>query len=402
MAHSVLRVGVFVACCLALATAVNANAKPGNKLRRARTASGYDPLEGMNAAQIIAYWGYPVETHAVTTEDGYILTMFRLPKPGAPPVYLQHGFLDSADTWLMNSPTESLAFILYDAGYDVWLGNVRGNQYGQAHTTYPVNSVQFWAFSWDEMAQYDLVAMAKYVTSTNGAQNCTYIGHSQGTTMYFANALRWGTAMPLINAFVGLAPISYIGHTTSPILRAGADLHLDSIIDFFDDKEFELTPAFMQKYFAALCEATPFICDDMIAAFSGYDKAYFNMSNWDMYAAHFPCPTSVYTFAHWAQLIRSQGFGMFDYGLITNLQKYGQTTPPTYDLSQYQGPPLYLHHGGQDVLADPQDFQQLSTTLPSSSIQQIYYYAPWGHLDFVWGLDGVQCYNNILQMLPSY
>jgi pimeloyl-ACP methyl ester carboxylesterase len=394
MARLVL--GAVALCCLALTV----SAKSGNKLRRASTASGYNPIEGMNAPQIIAYWGYPVETHPVTTEDGYILTMFRIPKPGAPPVYLQHGFLDSADTWLMNSPTESLAFILYDAGYDVWLGNARGNQYAQAHTTYPVNSKEFWAFSWDQMAQYDIVAMAKFVTSTNGAQNCTYVGHSQGTTMYFANAVMYGTALPLINAFVGLAPITFIGHTTSPILRTAADLHLDNIIDFFDDKEFELTPAFAKKWCGALCEDDPTICDDMIAAFSGYDKAYFNMSNWDVYASHFPSPTSVYTFVHWLQIIRSMGFAMFDYGLITNLEKYGQATPPKYDLTQYQGPPLYLHHGGADMLCDPTDFQTLASTLPSSSITEIYFYPPWGHLDFVWGLDAVQCYAKILDILP--
>lgn len=32
-----------------------------------------DPDEDLNATQIIARWGYPVETHVVTTEDGYIL-----------------------------------------------------------------------------------------------------------------------------------------------------------------------------------------------------------------------------------------------------------------------------------------------------------------------------------------
>lgn len=49
--------------------------------------------------EIIKRWGYPVETHYVTTEDGYILTLFRIPygkksalkQPGKP-VLLQHGY----------------------------------------------------------------------------------------------------------------------------------------------------------------------------------------------------------------------------------------------------------------------------------------------------------------------
>lgn len=39
-----------------------------------------------------------------------------------------------------------LAFILADQGYDVWLGNARGNLYSKAHVTYNVDSPAFWNF----------------------------------------------------------------------------------------------------------------------------------------------------------------------------------------------------------------------------------------------------------------
>ena len=72
--------------------------------------------------EIIAYNGYPAETHHVTTEDGYILALHRIPhgKNGSKghgyPVFLQHGLTDSSATFLMNSPNQSLAFILADQG----------------------------------------------------------------------------------------------------------------------------------------------------------------------------------------------------------------------------------------------------------------------------------------------
>ncbi len=54
-----------------------------------------------------------------------------------------------------NFRDESLAYILSDAGYDVWLGNNRGNTFSKQHQTLSVDSDAFWDFTYDEMAIYD-------------------------------------------------------------------------------------------------------------------------------------------------------------------------------------------------------------------------------------------------------
>jgi len=59
--------------------------------------------------------GYKVETHQVTTEDGYILQMHRIPSdpPGGEPVFLQHGLLSSSADWVELGPDHGLGEKLY-------------------------------------------------------------------------------------------------------------------------------------------------------------------------------------------------------------------------------------------------------------------------------------------------
>jgi lysosomal acid lipase/cholesteryl ester hydrolase len=64
---------------------------------------------------MIVRHGYPAETHTVTTEDGYILTMHRIPyspkspaAPNTPVVFLQHGLLGSSSDWVILGPNKSL------------------------------------------------------------------------------------------------------------------------------------------------------------------------------------------------------------------------------------------------------------------------------------------------------
>lgn len=71
-------------------------------------------------------------------------------------------------------------------GYDVWFGNSRGNTFSKNHTTLSTSDVEFWRFSFDQMAAYDIPASVDYVLTVNGAPTLVYVGHSQGTTIGLA------------------------------------------------------------------------------------------------------------------------------------------------------------------------------------------------------------------------
>nr|XP_020829282.1 gastric triacylglycerol lipase-like [Phascolarctos cinereus] len=178
-----------------------------------------DPEVNMNVSQIIACWGYPNEEREAVTEDSYVLTLNRIPRgknsarKGPQPVtYLQHGFLTSASDWILNLPGSSLAFMLADAGYDVWMGNSRGNTWSRKNVYFSPDSSEFWAFSFDEMAKYDLPATINFILEMTGHEQLYYVGHSQGSTLAF---IAFSTDQALarkVKALFALSPTTAMKH----------------------------------------------------------------------------------------------------------------------------------------------------------------------------------------------
>lgn len=136
--------------------------------------------------ELIQHWGYPVEVHNVQTEDGYILGMHRIPQPGRPPVFLVHGVGSSSATWVYGPPKKSLGYLLADAGFDVWMGNTRGNTYSRKHVIFKACSFcdKFWNFGFDDTGIKDLSAEIDFILESTGFEKIHFVGHSMGGTQY--------------------------------------------------------------------------------------------------------------------------------------------------------------------------------------------------------------------------
>ena len=93
-----------------------------------------------------------MEEHAVVTEDHFILGVQRIPRGRAGKahggsktvVFLLHGLLGDSSNWVQNYPDDSLGYILADSGYDVWLGNIRGNRYSRRNRRLCPWEPKFW------------------------------------------------------------------------------------------------------------------------------------------------------------------------------------------------------------------------------------------------------------------
>ncbi|KAI4469876.1 lysosomal acid lipase-related [Holotrichia oblita] len=151
---------------------------------------------------------YPIEVHNLNTSDGYELNIHRIPhgldnnssSGNRSVILLVHGLQESAEHWMING-NKSLAFLLANLGYDVWMANARGTYHSRGHTRYDTSNPEYWDFSWHEIGLYDHPATIDYILSKTGVSKLSYIGHSQGYFRQYEyqgieNVLRYGRLDP--------------------------------------------------------------------------------------------------------------------------------------------------------------------------------------------------------------
>uniref|UniRef100_A0A4W2CMT6 Lipase n=1 Tax=Bos indicus x Bos taurus TaxID=30522 RepID=A0A4W2CMT6_BOBOX len=351
-----------------------------------RKQRSVNPEASMNISQIISYWGYPDEEYDITTEDGYILGLYRIPygKTNSENnsvqrlvVYLQHGLLTSASSWISNLPNNSLGFLLADAGYDVWMGNSRGTTWSRKHLYLKTNSKEFWAFSFDEMAKYDLPASIDFIVKQTQQQQIFYVGHSQGTTIAFITFSTIPKIAERIKVFFALAPVFSIKYSKSPLIKMA--YNWKSLIKFFSgSKEFLPNTSFKRFVGSKLCPLKIFvkICRDVLFMISGYDLKNLNT------------------------LFNSSHLKAFDWGSPDlNLVHFNQTTSPLYNVTS-MNVPTATWSGDSDLLADPEDVKILLSEITNHIYHKTISY--YNHVDFLFGLDVYhQVYSEIIDIIQG-
>ncbi|XP_022355259.1 lysosomal acid lipase/cholesteryl ester hydrolase [Enhydra lutris kenyoni] len=369
-----------------------------------------DPETNMNVSEIIVHWGFPSEEHFIETEDGYILCLHRIPhgrknssaKGPKPVVFLQHGLLADSSNWITNLPNSSLGFILADAGFDVWMGNSRGNTWSRKHKTLSASQSEFWAFSYDEMANYDLPASINFILNKTGQEQVYYVGHSQGTTIGFIAFSQIPELAKKVKMFFALAPVASVKFSKSPLTKLG-ELPEFLLKDLFGVKEFLPQNTLLKWLGTHVCNHVILkeLCGNAFFVLCGFNEKNLNMSRVPVYVAHSPAGTSVQNMLHWDQFIKSQKFQAFDWGSSArNYFHYNQTYPPPYSVKDMPVPTA-VWSGGQDLLADVKDISflllQITNLVYNKCIPE------WEHLDFIWGLDAPWwLYNDIVDLMRKY
>ncbi|XP_048362954.1 lipase member M-like [Sphaerodactylus townsendi] len=369
-----------------------------------------DPEAFMSINELIMYRGYPSKEYEVVTDDGYVLSINRIQygiknqgnSVVKPVVFLQHGLLGDGSNWVTNLENNSLGFVLADAGYDVWIGNSRGNIWSRRHQNMSVHQEEFWAFSFDEMAKYDLPAVLNFILQTTGQQQLYYIGYSQGAAIAFIAFSTMPELAQKIKMFLALAPVTRIKYAKSPAMKL-MSLPEKLLRVMLGKKEFLRRNKLLKKIVVPLCSYRLFsgACGNIFFLLGGYNMENMNMDRLAMYVAHSPAGTSLQNFLHWCQMTLTKDFMAYDYGSQEkNMQKYNQTTPPVYKIEDIKIP-IAIWTGGNDLFIHSKDIDLLRSKI--SNLVSENHIPEWQHLDFIWGLDAPErMYVNIIEMMKRY
>ncbi|XP_075538765.1 gastric triacylglycerol lipase-like isoform X2 [Dermacentor variabilis] len=341
-----------------------------NFTARLMSNNAKDPDVCTTIETLVRSKGYPFEAHEVATEDGYLLQLHRVRHGrdghcganvtggaccGRKPVFVMTGLLADSASIVLDFPKQSLGYVLADNGYDVWLGNVRGNTYGKKHKNLDVKSKKFWNFSFHEHAIFDVPAQVDYVLKETKHKDLLYIGVSQGTLIFFTMLSEKPWYNDRIKAFAGLAPFFKLAHLKVPPL----------------------------------------------AVFSPYAEA--PLSRIPVYLCHMPAGTSMKNIIHYDQLVISKKFQKFDYGAFYNKDYYGKRSVPEYELSNVQTD-LGIFWSAGDEFVPPEDVRELLASLQRHVKKSYYIDDPfYTHVHFlVSTTNGIYLHKELLGFLARY
>lgn len=363
---------------------------------------------------IISPKGYPIESYEVETADKRLLKLFRIQAKGTnisnnkKVIFLQHGLIDSADNWVINGDKNSLGLVLANLGFDVWIGNSRGNKYSLETSDPGITDQDFWNFSFQEMALYDIPANIKFVLEKTNQEKLTWIGHSQGTTQMFA-ALSDPKTSDYVNnhieKFIALGPVVFLANQRSNLLGDLAKIpgfeelsKLFKIYDIFPGPCSETSA--QAKFQSAVCKLAQSFCSALLSV-ADANPVYDNTNELNYFSKHYPSGDSVKCILHFKQYVKMDKenpvFQKYDYGVIKNFLEYGQKNPPIYDLGKIKVP-VSLHVGLEDKLANVDDNRILRERLRKEGIDFRYYeYENCGHATFLWGKNPTGIFEDVVK-----
>jgi len=290
--------------------------------------------------------------------------------------------------------------LVADAGFDVWLGNTRGNRYSKKHVSLNATSKEFWDFSFQEMADYDLPSMIDFVLSKTNQSELNYLGYSQGNTIAFAALSEQKELQKKIKLNIALGPMTRMKHVNNLLTSlCSYDVQLKSLIELFDVREFFQTSEAWNIVSDVACTNVPQICDILYGIMAGMDLTKnYNATRFPLYATYIPAGTSTKNLVHYMQLINSHVFRRYDNRPHESYWSAGGV-PEMYDITKIPNPTVLIGSDG-DITSTTKDVNWLQKQLQhvTSRIEL----REFNHLELVWAPAMKPIYEKIIRMAQKY
>ncbi|XP_072763179.1 lipase 3-like [Anoplolepis gracilipes] len=383
------------------------------RVRNAEEGRAANKVTTLDFIGLIERYGYPAEEHHVTTEDGYNLKIHRIPssplsnnQQNKTVVLLIHGILCTSDCWVLFGANKDLAFLLADKGYDVWVGNFRGNSYCRSHVEMSPQDPNFWQFSYHDKGTKDLPATIDYVLDYTNSETLHYIGHSMGTTTLLALLSTKPEYNAKIKLGICLAPVAFwkeLSSTFNFLVNIGSQIkeffNTNNIYEFGSLSSTSIT---LGRILCANKAITQPLCITIMFVLAGANPAQLNTTMLPELLLHCPGGTSVKTLDHYYQNMMTGKFQNFDYGYLGNYERYKQRTPIEYNVKKITAP-IALFYGANDPISLKTNVLYLYKQLPNAVLLEEIPYKSFNHVDFMWSIDAkTLLYDHLIEVMQKF
>lgn len=385
-----------------------------------------DDIGTSTSQQIILRSGYNYETHYSMSDDGYITELIRVINPDCdqrylkqPPVMLLHGgTIDTtAYVWAsaiqhrpepyprteesgpMVSWNRSLAFMLANNGYDVWLIGTRGSDSkNEGHIKYkeaksidksgesqkqfiktPVKNAiearEFWSFTMDDIIQYEVPRQIDRVLSITGARKVMVHSYSQSTLITLTMLSENPAYADKVHALVSMAPvINDIGSnrfSQYAIRFMCGLLPLDVGITLFSEVVLTQTT---RNFFLKINEVKYLryhFIKPLLNVLYGSSAKWLTLLEPSV-MGHSLMPVGFGQLKQSCQQVMAKQFQKYDYGPIQNGLRYGAVKPPKVNLTDLHIDHWLVVSGSRDNFAPPASVEQI--------LSEVVYPKPYKHV----------------------
>ncbi|XP_053624714.1 lipase 3-like [Plodia interpunctella] len=360
---------------------VHSQAIPYNKLKTERYPEKHyptlrtdtEPTTLLSTPQLAALHGKKVESHVISTKDGYLLTLHRIVLDQSldtfnNTVLLHHGLLGSSADWILLGANRSLPYILSNYGYDVWMINTRGNYYSRGHIEMKVDCAEYWSFSFHEMGVYDLRATVEYIRKIkNNTEKINFIGHSMGASAFLVLV----STLPMYNEYfriaIFIAPLVYLNNIKGPLKMT------TTIFSEIKDGEFFSQRKIPKDVASHFCEGLNIFCSNPLFFLSGLPSHKdWNDSFISTLIYHIPAGGSTNTIKHYQQMAASGRF-----------HRFGDMFAE-YPLSEVTVP-IAMLSSTDDWIATAPDVLKLFYTIMTPVDNYVIHGRNISHTEFLWG-----------------